>query len=212
MLVAAGSIPENYPWNDMLKSIAAQIGMPAAQLQMAIHYLETLQGTIALSVGPKNGLASFSNGYSKVMDDYDAILFVSFKDNKANEYFEMIPSLIGQMNMKVTSIDAKTSTFEIAPDMKVYFGVRGNMLVVATRPIVETDSAIFSASEFKGQYSEVILKLDKDTRLATELALPFGVYSRIFTQSNAGVWNTELTSCTGKFLANIIDYAAGARK
>lgn len=205
ILVFAVSVPENYPWKDLLSAMAANAGVPMMQLQMVLPYLEDIQGTVAVAAGPTNGVISFNNPSSSL--EFDGMICVTLKPGKAEEYFEQLSQLAGMagtVNMdkadKSLSVDAGIATLHMA--------VRGDMLVISTHAITKTGASIFSKSDFAGQYSTLMVKLGKDTRLAEDLHMPFGVFSRMFTEDNTGIWNTELTDCSGLFLGNLLEYCA----
>ena len=205
IVVIAGSIPENYPWNDLLSAMAASAGIPMMQLQMVLPYFEDIQGTFAIAGGPTNGVTSFNNPTSRL--EFDGVICVTLKPGKAVEYFGQLSQLADNVGkVKVDKAD-KSLTVD-AGITTVHLAVRGDMLVLATHPVTKTGASIFSKSDFAGQYSTMVMKLGKDTQLAKELNMPFGVFSRMFTDDNTGIWNTELTDCSGLFLGNLLEYCA----
>lgn len=208
--VLTGSVPEDYPWGDFLSSMAGASGLPEAQLKMIQGYVEDLEGTVAVAFGPKQGVSSFTS--TDINNSWDGIMFITLKEGKAPGYADLIESLLGQIGVTVTkdaAIDCRVADIE---GTKIYMATRGNMFIIATRPVKEYDNSVFSASDFKGQYGMMVVRLDKSAPLATDLRLPFGIFSKIYSENNAGIWESELTSCSGKFLANIIEYAIETSK
>ncbi len=107
----------------------------------------------------------------------------------------------------VKVVDADNITVSVE-DMTFYIGVRGNNLIAATREITggHTDG-LFKASEFTSEYGVALLRLNKDSRLCTELNMPFGVFSKMAQDgNNSATWLIEETDTTGKFIENIINY------
>lgn len=206
ILVGAMSIPENYPWKEILSALASNAGIPQVQLQMVLPYLEDIQGTVAIAAGPTNGVASFNTRSTSVA--WDAMIFVTLKAGKADQYFDLLSQMassVGKMNLNKAD---KSLTVDVLDTIKLHLAVRDDMLVVSTHEIEKTGASVFSKSDFSGQYGTLVAKIGKNTRLAEDLQLPFGVYSGIFADDNTGMWSTELTDCSGLFLDNVLKYFA----
>ncbi len=202
VIMFAGTIPANYPWEEMLNNIGKQYNM-GAYAQVALPYLQALEGTFAIAAGPKDGVASFSND---TMNSWDGTLYISLKDKKAEEFFAQINMLAKtQMDQLFTEIDATTSSIVIPGQGTVYFGVRGNALVASLSPIEAKDNSVFTAADLKGYKGIGLLRVNKDSRLFSELAVPFGIFSKVFVADDkTGEWYTELTDCKGLMLENIL--------
>ncbi len=206
VLAVAGGVPADYPWEKMLDAMAKQAGAYGDQMKLALPYLQSIEGTIAFAAGPANGVASFSKG--SVTDNWDGLFYVGLKEGKAKEYMAQLQGLLQQMMPEgVKVVDADNITVSVE-DMTFYIGVRGNNLIAATREITggHTDG-LFKASEFTSEYGVALLRLNKDSRLCTELNMPFGVFSKMAQDgNNSATWLIEETDTTGKFIENIINY------
>lgn len=203
LLLFAGTIPAEYPWEEILNNLGKQYNM-SAYTQLALPYLQALEGTIAIAAGPKEGVTSFNDGSMSV---WDGTLYISLKDKKAEEFFAQINMLAKtQMDQLFTEIDSKTSSIVIPGQGTVYIGVRGNALIASLSPIeAKNDNSVFTAADLKNNKAICLLRIGKDSRIFTDLSVPFGVFSKIFiADDKTGEWYTELTDCNGLMLENII--------
>lgn len=207
VLVIAGGVPEDYPWDKVLEALSNQPGMPKASVMAALPYLQAIDGTIAVAAGPSNGVASFAG--KNVAGSWDVLLYAGLKPGKAAEFYKQLVALLQSMNMTVNEADENNSNFTFN-GMTIYLGVRGNNLIVATREITDGHKdSVFSASEFSGLSGVALLRLAKTSQLCTELSMPFGLFSRIAQDGDdKATWLIEETDTEGKFLENIINYVA----
>jgi len=206
VFVLAGGIPGNYPWENVLNAVAKQVGVSGQQVMMALPYLQALDGTIAFAAGPRNGIASFSG--NNITDNWDGILYLTLKEGKAAEFFAQIKAL-AQMQLG-DAVKAVGDDICISMnDITVYIGVRDKNLIASLHEITTQSGALFTADEFKNQPGIAMLRLAKDSALCTQLGMPFGVFSKINQKDeNTAQWLIEQTSTEGKFIENIINYAA----
>ncbi|MDE7125652.1 MAG: hypothetical protein K2O12_04140, partial [Muribaculaceae bacterium] len=207
VFVVAGGIPADYPWESILDAVSEQAGPQAAQVKMALPYLQALEGTFAIAAGPRNGIASFNS--NAVNDNWSGVLYISLKEGKAAEFMGQIKMIVSQMMPDALVASDDDNLAVNLEGVTVYLGVRGNNLIASLQEIKGGGTAsVFKASEFEGKSGIALLRLAKDSRLCTELGMPFGVFSKMCQSSdNAAEWLIEETSTEGKFLENIINYA-----
>ncbi len=205
VLVFASGIPGNYPWENVLNAVAKQAGASGQQAMMALPYLQALDGTIAIAVGPRNGIASFSG--NNIADNWDGILYLTLKEGKAAEFFAQIKTL-AQMQLGNAVKTVGDDLCISMNDVTVYVGVRDKNLIASLHEITTQSGALFTADEFKNQPGIAMLRLAKDSALCTQLGMPFGVFSKINQKDDSTAqWLIEQTSTEGKFIENIINYA-----
>lgn len=173
-LIAAVNL-HSLDWDKVLDAISS--GMPRsdrAVLVVVRPFLEAIDGTVALAVGPANGLESVNqalyqaNGMS-IARALSFTFMAKLKDGRSEEYLTQLKGLAQLIDAPIT--DTADGFAVTVPDGTTLYvsNLHDNLIISSHMPKRSAANLPASLTALGGQWSAVALAMDKDDSLMREL-------------------------------------------
>jgi hypothetical protein len=200
--VLAMSLPENYDWDKAISQAMLAYGgyCDDDTRKELVDVLNRLQGTIALGVGPSNGLLSFVN---PGLNNWEFVLFAQNKDGRVDEWINEYLKIWREFGCYIEN-NGENEFYITDGGMRVTIKKDGDAIVVSSRSLYPSQGTDINASVFSGKTGEFIAQIPKDNSILSSLGVPFGVQIDASTANDELNIEVKLLDSKELFLAGII--------
>lgn len=171
-------------WNAVIDQVADQMGGMSSEqetvIRMAVTYLKSLEGTVTIGVGVKDGLNSIArlanDRNRRPFDDLVLSAAVQTKPGKAKSMFSDMASFVAASGMPY---DVTGNGFSISiPEIGATFYVAAfdDMLTVSTVPVNgRSNNAVSKAVDFGRYNAAFAIVADKNSEIIEQLGCNIGL-------------------------------------
>ncbi len=177
VLVYAASI-KDVNWDDYLDMVAEVSGMrrsERAALIMAKSYLEKLNGTVAMGLGVKNGMQSFTDiedDQQSALTEVSVTMVCEVKEGKANGLINDIKALLDAQNLAYSKTsDGLAILMPGEGSSKFYISAKDDILIMSNQKIAADNNPVVKNVNFGDYFAAGGLFLSKNNALMKDFGI-----------------------------------------